>query len=128
MDVAAGTATTWPISMTLTPSRMSVMSLPCLETEGLVGIDDREDADHATVAARPAPRQRQEGAPLARDLVQVAADVLYARDAALAHEDLVGRLPAREVRLGVAAGELLVLVDEVRLCRAEAVVDQLGGD
>ena len=65
---------------------MSLISLPRLEAEGLVRVDDREHPDHAAVAARPAPRQGHERAALAGDLVEVAADVLDAGDAALTAE------------------------------------------
>src|SRR5437016_2869465 len=82
-------------------------------------------APRAALAVRPAPRERKEGAALAGDLVDVAADILDAGDA-VGHHDLVRRLPMREVLDDVAAGRGLVLVVEMGLRRPRAVRPEEG--
>src|SRR5262245_44518502 len=91
-----------------------------LEAEGLVGIDDGDHAQRAALAVGPAPREGDEGAALAGDLVDVAADVLDAGNAT-GNPDLVRRLPVREVVDDVAAGLGKILVVEVRLRRPGTV-------
>src|SRR5262247_1720776 len=91
-----------------------------LEAKGLLGIEHRDDAQRAALAVGPAPREGKEGAALAGDLVDVAADVLDAGNA-VGHHDLVRRLPVREVVDDVAAGLGKILVVEVRLRRPGTV-------
>src|SRR5262249_61820997 len=91
-----------------------------LEAEGLVGIDDGDPAQRAALAVGPAPREGEEGAALAGDLVDVAADVLDAGNA-VGHHDLVRRLPVREVVDDMTAGLGKILVVEVRLRRPGTV-------
>src|ERR1700752_4768311 len=95
--------------------------LPLLDAIGALGIDDGDQADDAAVAAIPVPREEREGAALARDLVDVAADILDAEDAVL-EQDAMHGLPFREVVLPVApARPLLVFVGEMRMQRAVAL-------
>src|SRR5262249_57132463 len=107
-----------------------------LEAEGLVGIDDGDHAQRAALAVGPAPREGEEGAALAGDPVDVAADVLDAGNA-VGHHDLVCRLPVRKVVDDMTAGLGKILVVEVRLRRprtmrpeerAERMVDRLHVD
>src|SRR5262249_12407666 len=95
-------------------------SLPRFEPERLLRVEHRHHPQRAALPVRPAPREREERAALAGDLVDVAADVLDARDA-VGHHDLVRRLPIREVLGDVAAGRGLVLVVEMRLRRPRSV-------
>jgi hypothetical protein len=69
---------------------------------GPFGVGDGDETNDAAVAAIPVPREKREGAALAGDLVDVAADVLDAEDAVL-EQDAVDRLPLRKVILPVAA-------------------------
>src|SRR5262245_5455948 len=95
-------------------------SPPRREPELLLRIDRSDDAQCAALAVRPAPRKREERAALAGDGVDVAADVLDARNA-VRHHDLVRGLPVREVVDDMAAGHRLVLDVEMRLRRAGPV-------
>src|SRR5258705_1696566 len=79
-----------------------------LKSKALLRIEHCDHTQGATFAIRPAPREREERATLAGDLVDVAANVLDARDA-VGHHDLVRGLPIREILDDVAAGGGLVL-------------------
>src|ERR1700756_4282513 len=96
------------------------MSSLALDTEFLLRIDHGDDADAAAFAFRPAPGEAHERAALARDLVDIAVDVLDAGDA-VGHQHLVRRLPEGEVFDDVAAGLGEIFVIEMRLGRAGAV-------
>src|ERR1051326_1624016 len=98
-------------------------SLPGLEPKRLLRIDHGDDAQRAAFAFGPAPRKGEEGAAPAGDLVDLAADILDPRNA-VAHHDLVRRLPVRKVLDDVAAGLGLVLDVEMRLRRAGTVRPQ----
>src|ERR1051326_4340999 len=91
-------------------------SLPGFEPKRLLRIDHRDDAQRAAFAFGPAPRKGEEGAAPAGDLVDLAADILDPRNA-VAHHDLVRRLPVRKVLDDVAPGLGLVLEVEMRLRR-----------
>src|SRR5262245_19445193 len=91
-----------------------------LEAKGLLGIEHRDDAQRAALAVGPAPREGKEGAALAGDLVDVAADVLDPGDA-VGHHDLVRRLPVGEIVDDVAPGLGEIFVVEVRLRRPRPV-------
>ena len=104
-----------------------IPSPPRLESKALLRVEHRDHAQRAAFAVRPAPREREEGAALAGDLVDVAADVLDARDA-VGHHDLVRRLPVREVLDDVAAGLGLVFVVEMRLRRSRPVRPEEGAE
>src|SRR3954470_19813216 len=102
--------------------------LPFLDTIGALGVGDGDETNDAAVAAIPVPREKCEGAALAGDLVDVAADVLDAKDAVL-EQDAVDRLPLREVILPVTASRpLLVFLGEVRMQRAVALRPDRGGE
>src|SRR5262249_2595012 len=102
--------------------------LPFLDAVRALGIDDRDQAGDAAVAALPVPREQREGAAPARDLVDVAADVLDAEDAVL-EQDAVHRLPLREVLLPVAAARpFLVFLGKMRMQRAVALRADGGGE
>ena len=76
--------------------------LAVLDAVLLAAVDHRDEPDDAAVAAIPVDREEGEGAALAGDRVEIAADILDAEDAGL--EDLlVDRLPFREVVLPVDA-------------------------
>src|SRR5262245_20811812 len=111
-------------------------SPPRLKSKGLLRIKHGNDAQRAALAVRPAPGERKERAALASDLVDVAADILDARDA-VGHHDLVRRLPIREILNDVAAGRSLVFDVEMRLRRprpmrpeerAEQMIERLHVD
>src|SRR3954462_7723423 len=97
----------------------SVMRVTCIRLLAVAGldavlagrVDDGDEADDAAVALDPAPGEGGEGDALAGDLVDVAADVLEADDA-VAEQGAVARLPMREVVGHLAAGVLLVLLDD----------------
>src|SRR5262245_2489234 len=65
-------------------------------------IQDRHQADHAGVALEPFPREALEGAALAGDGVEVAADVLHRRDPG-GEQGAVRRVPLGEVGDRLAA-------------------------
>src|SRR5262249_61267272 len=90
--------TAWPRRSVSPASEL----LPALDAILAFRIDDRDEADDAAVAAVPIPREEREGAALAGDLVEVAADILDAEDAVL-EQLVVHRLPLREVIGPVAA-------------------------
>src|SRR3974390_3130326 len=54
---------------------------PALDAILAVGVDDRDEPDDAAVTTIPVPREIGERATFARDLVDIAADVLDAEDA-----------------------------------------------
>src|SRR5262249_59505793 len=88
--------------------------LPLLDPVGAFGVDDGDQPNDAAVAPLPVPRKQREGAALAGDLVDVAADVLDAQDAVL-EQDAVDRLPVRKILLPVAAARpRLVFLGEMR--------------
>src|SRR5262245_40487607 len=116
--------------------RSAIASSAGLEAERLRRVERRHHAQRAALAVRPAPRERKARAPLAGELVDLAADVLDAGDA-VGHHDLVRRFPVREVVDDVAAGLGKVFVIEVRLRgsgpvrpeeRAERMVERLHVD
>src|ERR1035437_7840481 len=84
--------------------------MSCCEAECLLGVEHCNDAQRAALAVRPAPRKSKEGATLARDLIDIAADVLDARDS-VGHHDRVRGLPVREIldtlapRFGLVSGQ-----------------------
>ena len=98
------------------------------EAERPVSIHQRQQPHDAAVSARPAPGEGHEGAALAGDRIQRAARVLDAGNAAFHHERLVRRLPFGEVLQRIMPGKGLVLVDQARVRRSKAVVDQFGRD
>src|SRR5215510_16364969 len=104
------------------PSK-EIASPPRLESKSLLRIEHRDHPQRAAFAIRPTPREREERAALAGDLVDVATDVLDARDA-VGHHDLVRGLPVREVLDDVTAGLGLVLGVEMRLRRARPMRPQ----
>ncbi len=102
--------------------------LPFLDAIGAFWVGDGDQADDAAVAAVPVPREEREGAALARDLVDITADILDAENAVL-EQDAVHRLPFREVVLPVApARPFLVLRGEMRMQGAVAVRTDGGGE
>src|ERR1700722_9926027 len=85
---------------------------PGLETKRLFRIEHGDHAQRAALAFRPAPWKGEETAASSGDLVDLAADILDARNA-VRHHDLVRRLPVRKVLDDVAAGRRLVFVVEM---------------
>src|SRR3989304_7798778 len=104
--------------------RVTCISNPPLDAKSLVGVGNCDQPYHTAVALRPAPGKGHERAALAGDEIEVAADVLDARDAR-PHHDLVRRLPMPEVVLDVAAGELPVLVVQISMGWSGAVIRKL---
>src|SRR5262249_9151875 len=101
---------------------------PLLDPIGALGVDYRDQANDAAVAALPVPGKQREGAALAGDLIDVAADVLDAQNAVL-EQDAVHRLPVGKIRLPVASARpRLVLLGEVRVQRAVALRADGGGE
>src|SRR4029453_16079362 len=105
------------------PSLSLASSPPRLKSKRLLRIKHRDNPQRAAFAVRPAPGEREEGAALAGDLVDVATDILDARDA-VGHHDLVRRPPIREILDDVTAGRRLVFDIEMRLCRPRPVRPQ----
>src|SRR5215813_8595118 len=97
-------------SITMSPDPASVA---VCDPVGLLRIDHRDDAHAAAFAVRPAPREGHEGAALAGHRVELAADILDSRNA-VAHEDLVRRLPVGKVVEDVASRRGFVFRVEVR--------------
>src|SRR6185437_10945391 len=102
---------------------MTNVNSTALDTEFLLRIDHGDDADAAAFAFRPAPGETHEGAALARDLVDIAVDVLDAGDA-VGHQHLVRRLPIGEVVDDMTAGLGEVFLIEMRLRRARTMRPQ----
>src|SRR5215467_13940984 len=98
-------------------------SPPRLKSKRLLRIKHRDHPQRTALAVRPAPWECKEGAALAGDLVDVAADVFDAGDA-VGHHDLVRRLPIREILDDVTAGRGLVFDIEMRLRRARSMRPQ----
>src|SRR5262249_44615660 len=99
----------------------SLEFLALLDPEILLRIDDRDEPHDAAVATLPVPGEERKRAAPPGDLVEIAADVLYAQNAVL-EQDAVDRLPVREIRLPVApAGPFLVFLRKVRMQRPVAL-------
>src|SRR4051794_17406785 len=105
----------------------SEASPPALEAKRLLGVEHRDHAERAALALRPAPGKGEERASLARNLVDVAADVLDTRDA-VRHHDLVSGFPEREIVDDMAAGLGEILIVEVRLRRTGPVRPEEGAE
>src|SRR5262249_54942281 len=100
---------------------------PLLDPVGALGVDDGDQANDAAVAALPIPREQREGAALAGDLVDVAADILDAEDAVL-EQDAVDRLPVGKILLPVASARpCLAFLGQMRMQRAVALRADGGG-
>src|SRR4029078_9623444 len=106
---------------------ISAISLSRLEAERLRRIEHRHHPQRAALAVRPAPGEREEGAALAGDLVDIPADVFDAGDA-VGHHDLVRRLPVRKVVNDVTTGFGEILVVEMRLRRPRPVWAEEGAE
>src|SRR3954451_11401493 len=106
------------------PRKISARSselLPLLNSIAALRIDHRHQADDAAVTAIPIPREEREGAALAGDLVDIAADVLDAEDTVL-EQDAMHRLPFRKVLFPVSAARpFLVFLRQMRMQRTVAL-------
>src|SRR3954447_7000786 len=113
----------------LSPRKISAQSselLPLLNSIAALWVDHRDQADDAAVAAVPVPGEEREGASLAGDLVDIAADVLDAEDTVL-EQDAMDRLPFRKVLLPVAAARpFLVFLRQMRMQRTVALRPDRG--
>src|SRR5581483_4537285 len=94
---------------------ISRASLAGFDAETLFRVENG-DYPHATaLALRPAPGKRHEGAALAGDRIELAVDVLNARNTALAHHDFVRRLPMRKILHRIASGFAPVFFQQMRM-------------
>src|SRR3954471_13389544 len=89
-------------SITVSPD-VCFFSGPVGHAVALLRINHGDHAHAAAFAVRPAPWERHESATLAGHGIQFAAYILDSRNA-VAHEDLVRRLPVRKVVQDVAPG------------------------
>src|SRR5882724_1766547 len=80
-----------------------------LDTESAGRIDDRDQAHDAAVAFLPTPRECRKSHPLARHLVDVAADIFETANAG-GQDRVVARLPFGEVLDDLASVKFLVFL------------------
>src|SRR5260370_19060407 len=84
-------------------------------------MDDGNQPNDAAVAPLPVPREQREGAAPAGDFVDIAADILDAKNAVI-EQDLVYRLPIRKTLVPIApARPGFVFLGEMRMQRAVAL-------
>src|SRR5260370_9357275 len=84
-------------------------------------MDDGNQPNDAAVAPLPVPREQREGAAPAGDFVDIAADILDAKNAVL-EQDPVYRLPIRKILFPIAAARPgFVFLGEMRMQRAVAL-------
>src|SRR5262249_18065358 len=88
---------------------------------------DGDQPDHAGVALVPLPRKALEGAALARDFIEISADILDGRNTS-GEQRLVCRIPLGKVIDRLAAGRLLVFGQEIFDLRPVAMGAKQSGE